>query len=260
MSSEWGSGVIGRVAATGVAAGAMAVGSVYWRHMSPYSQALGQFPYQMPARAGDLYPVALTFDDGPNEPYTSQIVAVLADRGVPATFFVVGRCAQRHPGVARDLVEAGHVVGNHSFSHTFSSGWTVDRVRREVLGGQDVLTDELGMRPLLYRPPWLIRTAGLFAVLKEQGLSAISGEFCHPLEPFQPSARLIARHALTTATPGGILIFHDGCDDRGGNRSNTVEAVKIVVDALLDSGAQFGTVDEMLGVTAYERFGSSLRG
>lgn len=108
-----------RRAITAAAAGAGLAGAAYWSFMSPYGQTLGAFPYRARGLAGDKV-VALTFDDGPNEPYTSQIAAMIADRGVAATFFQVGRCVQRHPEVTRALVLAGHVIGNHSFSHRFT--------------------------------------------------------------------------------------------------------------------------------------------
>lgn len=235
-----------------LAAGAVAAaGTGYWRYMSSYSQSLGAFPYRGPA-AGERPVVALTFDDGPNEPYTFQVALALAERGAVGTFFQVGRCVQRHPGVTRDLAAAGHVVGNHSFSHAFTRGWRSGSVHDEVVRAEDALGHELGRRPLLYRPPWLVRTRGLFEVLDARGLHSVSGEFCHPLEPLQPSPRRIAARALATTRPGSILIFHDGYDDRGGRRASTVAAVAAVVDALADRGYGFVTVDGMLGLPAYD--------
>jgi peptidoglycan-N-acetylglucosamine deacetylase len=245
----------GRRSSALLALGAVAAGATYWRHLSPYSQALGPFPFRAPRGTGDALGdrpvVALTFDDGPNEPYTSQIAAILAARGAVATFFQVGRCVQRHPGVTAGLAAAGHVVGNHSFTHSFTRGWTTAVVRRELGDAQEALVGELGRRPLLYRPPWLIRTAGVLDAVRAEGLTAISGTFCHPLEPLQPAARRIARLALAQVRPGGIVIFHDGYDDRGGDRSATVEAVEIVVDTLLERGYGFVTVDRLLDVPAY---------
>src|SRR6478609_10996438 len=82
------------------------------------SQLFGRFPYEGPTAERQ---VALTFDDGPNEPWTSMILDTLADRGVPGTFFQVGRCAQRHPDVTRRVVDEGHVLGNHSMTHELGS-------------------------------------------------------------------------------------------------------------------------------------------
>lgn len=234
------------------AAGAGLAGAAYWTLMSPYSQTLGAFPYRANGEGTeDEKTVALTFDDGPNEPYTSQIAALLADRGIAATFFQVGRCIQRHPDVTRTLVNAGHVIGNHSYSHSFTHCWNRPNLEDEVQRAQGIFGEVLGTRPALYRPPWLARTPALFDVLRERSLQPVSGEFCHPLEVLQPSPRGIARRALAKVRPGAIIIFHDGHDAKGGNRANTVAAVEIVADRLLASGYRFTTVDRLLGVPPY---------
>ncbi|MFN8193727.1 MAG: polysaccharide deacetylase family protein [Nocardioidaceae bacterium] len=239
-----------RGAAAALAAGGCVAGAAYWRHMSPWSEALGPFPRRGPA-VGDRPQVALTFDDGPNEPYTSQIADVLAEARAAATFFQVGRCVQRHPGLTAELAAAGHTIGNHSLTHTFTRGWTRAAVAAEVDAAEDLVAAELGRRPLLYRPPWLIRTRAVLDVLDARGLRPLGGEFCHPLEPMQPSARAIARRALALARPGSILIFHDGWDDRGGRRDRTAAAVAEVVDTLGERGVELVTVDRLLGVPAY---------
>lgn len=247
------SGALRRGRSLGVAAtGAGLAGAAYWTLMSPYSQALGAFPYRAHAgRTDETETVALTFDDGPNEPYTSQIAALLEDRAIAATFFQVGRCVQRHPEVTRALEGAGHVIGNHSYSHSFGRCWDRGSVADEIARAQGVFTDVLGTQPALYRPPWLARTPALFDVLRKRSLQAVSGEFCHAFEVAQPSPRSIARRALAKVRPGAIIIFHDGYDAKGGNRASTVAAVEIVADRLLAAGYRFTTVDRLLGVPAY---------
>ena len=98
-----------------------------------------------------------------------------------------------------------------------------------------------------------MRTPALFDVLAGHDLVAVSGEFCHAAEVVQPSPERIARRALAKARPGAILIFHDGFDGRGGNRSNTVTAVRLVVDRLVHDGYTLVTVDQLLDVVAYGR-------
>jgi hypothetical protein len=109
----------------------------------------------------------------------------------------------------------------------------------------------LDRQPALYRPPWLLRTPALTRILRECAMQPVSGLFCHPLEVLQPGPRRIARGALATVRPGCMLIFHDGFDAKGADRSSTVEAVKIVVDRLDRSGYRFTTVDRLLQVPAY---------
>jgi peptidoglycan-N-acetylglucosamine deacetylase len=231
------------------AMGAAAAAAGYWFCMSPYSQALAPFPYR--AAIKDKV-VALTFDDGPNEPYTSQIADFLAERQIRATFFQVGRAVLRYQDVSSRLLADGHVIGNHSFTHEFTNCLSPRAVAGEVRMGQAALAT-LGLRPALYRPPWLLRTPALRRVLAEHGLRPVSGEFCHPLEVFQPRAELIADAVLAKAGPGSIVIFHDGYDGHPGDRASTVAAVRIVVDRLSRLGYRFVTVDELLGIPAYQQ-------
>jgi peptidoglycan/xylan/chitin deacetylase (PgdA/CDA1 family) len=233
-----------------VAAGATAAaaGAGYWLCMSSYSQAFGPFPYRGPQTSKV---VALTFDDGPNEPYTSQLADFLGSREIKATFFQVGRAVLRHPSVTQRLVREGHVVGNHGYTHEFTNYLSHGTLARDIRAGQEALAS-VGVRPALYRPPWLLRVPSLGGVLRENGLRAVSGEFCHALEVAQPSPETIARRALAKARPGSIIIFHDGYDGHPGNRSSTVAAAKIVVDRLQQDGYRFATVSELLGMPAYQ--------
>jgi peptidoglycan/xylan/chitin deacetylase (PgdA/CDA1 family) len=234
----------------GYAAGTAAVAAgAYWRYLSPYSQSLSAFPYRASVNwPRDSRLVALTFDDGPNEPYTSEIAGYLNQRGINATFFQVGLCVQRYPATSRALLASGHVIGNHSYSHHFGRCWRERDLVDEIGLAQWVFERMLDYRPALYRPPWLARTATTFEVLASYGLRAVSGEFCHALEPLQPPPDRIARRALAKARPGSIIIFHDGYDAKGANRSSTVAAVKIVVDTLISQGYGFTTVDQLLAI------------
>ena len=221
----------------------------YRTFFDPSSQVFGPFPDRA-AVAGRV--VALTFDDGPNEPYTSRLVDLLADRGVVATFFQVGACVQRYPRLSSRMVQQGHVLGNHSHTHRFTRYATEPSLRTEIARAQIALEAEIGRTPALFRPPWLCHQPPLLAEVRRQGLQVVSGTFAHPLEVVQVPAPWIARHAVAVARPGAILIFHDGFDARGGRRDQTVEAVRLTVDELTDRGYTFMTVDQMLGVPAYQ--------
>lgn len=237
--------VPGRSLAVGTAALAAAS---YWTFMSPYSQGLGPFPYRGRTTERE---VALTFDDGPNDPYTSQVADLLSASGVPATFFAVGACVERQPDTARRLVRDGHVVGSHGYSHRFHRCAGRAVLREEVGRAEEVFVRHLGLRPALFRPPWLLRTPGLFALARERSLHLVSGEFAHVLEVAQPSPGRIARRAVARTRPGSIIIFHDGFDAKGGDPASTVAAVELVVTELSARGYRFTTVDRLLGVAPY---------
>jgi peptidoglycan/xylan/chitin deacetylase (PgdA/CDA1 family) len=236
--------------AAGLTAGSVAaLGALsYWLSMSPYSQVLGPFPYRGAAN-GKI--IALTFDDGPNERYTSQIADFLDGHSIKATFFQVGRAVDRHPEVTTRLAHAGHVIGHHGYAHEFAVYLRRRTLAEDVQRGTDAFT-RVGIRPALYRPPWLLRIPALPRILTAHQLQIVSGEFCHALEVFQPSPERIARRALAKVQPGTILIFHDGFDGHPGYRGSTVEAVKIIVDRLLEQEYNFVTVDRLLGVPAYQ--------
>lgn len=221
---------------------------VYWACMSSYSQLFGRVPYRVKT---DQKVIALTLDDGPNEPYTSEILDYLKEKGVHATFFEVGRCVQRHPGTTRRVLAEGHVIGNHSLSHAFHNYLIHPSFTREIEANQAILREVIGKTPHLYRSPWLWRQPWLLRTVRQLGLQPVSGEFCHPLEVLQIDGARIAKAAIAKAKPGAILIFHDGFDGRGGDRSQTVRAVKLTVDALQAQGYHFVTIDELLGVPAY---------
>jgi peptidoglycan/xylan/chitin deacetylase (PgdA/CDA1 family) len=195
--------------------------------------------------------VALTFDDGPNDPYTTQIADFLAEQGIRATFFQVGRCVQRHPETTRRLYADGHVIGNHSYSHRFGTYLRPGGFGQEIARTQDLLRAELGVTPALVRTPWLWRQPALLRMLHRARLRPVSGTFVHPVEALQPDGERMARTAVARTRPGSILIFHDGFDGRGGFRGETVRAVRHTVTALAERGFRFVTVDELLGVPAY---------
>jgi peptidoglycan-N-acetylglucosamine deacetylase len=231
-----------------VRAGLAAAAVGCWSAFEPRSQIFGAFPYQ-----GEVTEpvIALSFDDGPNEPYTSRLLAVLQDRNVRATFFSVGRCADRFPSTVRAVVQAGHVLGNHSYSHRFTSYLTSPNQRAEIQRCQDRLAAIADVRPSLYRPPWLCHWPWVLASVRAARLQVVSGRFGHPFEVFQPPANKIAAAAARLAHPGSILIFHDGFDARGGHRAQTVAAIGPLIDGLHERGYRFATVDELLDVEPY---------
>jgi len=221
----------------------------YWLFMSPYSQVFGRYPYRGERR--DRV-VALTFDDGPNEPYTSQIAQYLASKQIRATFFQVGTCVERFPETTANLAAAGHVIGNHSYRHAFHTYLVPGRLAQELARTQEILRARLGRTPALFRSPWLWRQPMLLRAVRRHSLQPVSGEFCHPLEVFQPDGARIARRAIAKTRPGSILIFHDGFDGRGGKRGETVRAVQLTTEELLRRGYRFVTVDELLRLPAYQ--------
>lgn len=220
----------------------------YWLFLSPTSQIWGSFPYRGHV---DKKLVALTFDDGPNEPYTTKLLELLKQEQVPATFFVVGQNARKYPKVLKRASHEGHTIGNHSLSHQFSNYFKDLSFAGEINQNQIIISDLIGHAPAIFRPPWLFRTPMLLASLKRLGLQPVSGTFVNSLEIFQPSAKKIAATAYRRTKPGTILIFHDGYNAKGAQRSQTITAVDILIKRLRADGYCFTTVDKLLETPAY---------
>lgn len=208
----------------------------------------GSFPFR---GDGGERVLALTFDDGPNEPYTSRLLDILDGRDVKATFFQVGRCAERFPWTTRRIVDTGHVLGNHSLSHSFGRYLTQPRQRFEIDQAQETLHRIAGVWPALYRPPWLCHWPWVLASVRASRLQVVSGTFAHPLEIVQPPAKLLTAGAAKRVRPGSILIFHDGREARGGRRDHSVAAIGPLIDRLRGAGYSFTTVGRLLGVQPY---------
>jgi peptidoglycan-N-acetylglucosamine deacetylase len=238
-------GTAARATAFGVSA---LGGAVYFTAFRPRSQIFGSFPYGAQTAERVL---ALSFDDGPNEPYTSRLLDTLDKYDVKATFFQVGRCAQRFPSSTRRVVQSGHVLGNHSYSHSFTSYLKQPRQEIEISLSQEVFYSITGLTPALYRPPWLCHWPWVLSSLRDHKLQVVSGTFAHPLEIIQPPAAKLTESAARATGPGTILIFHDGQEARGGPREQTVAAIGPLIDRLSDRGYRFTTVDELLGISAY---------
>lgn len=195
--------------------------------------------------------VALTFDDGPNEPYTSRLLDLLDREKVTVTFFTVGKSVRAHPAVVKRAAAAGHTIGNHSLSHRFSKYLTSPGFKTEITETQTIITETIGQTPHLFRPPWLFRQPLMLATVKKLGLVPISGTFIHPFEVFQPSAEAMAKSAVRRTRPGSILIFHDGYNGKTSKRDQTIEAVELIIKRLKRDGYRFLTVDELLGIKPY---------
>jgi peptidoglycan/xylan/chitin deacetylase (PgdA/CDA1 family) len=185
--------------------------------------------------AGAAAEVALTFDDGPNPPYTGQILGILARYQVPATFFCVGLQAGAHPADVARMAAAGHDLGNHTWSHPFLPDLT-----RAQLAEQLDRTDEAvsraagGGEPGLFRPPYGSRSPDVLRWLGERGSPIVLWDV-DPSDWARPGPAVIAGRVLTQARPGTIVLLHDG----GGDRSQTVAALPLVIEGLLDRGFRF---------------------
>jgi peptidoglycan/xylan/chitin deacetylase (PgdA/CDA1 family) len=180
--------------------------------------------------------VALTIDDGPDLAWTPQVLAVLAEHHVRATFSLVGIHVRDQPGLARQIVAAGHGVCNHSMTHPepFASRpqATIDA---EIKGGLQAIHVATGRVARVFRSPGGDWSPGVFATVARWGMTPIDWDV-DPRDWARPGSGQITRKLLA-ARPGDILLCHDG----GGDRSETVTSLRIVLPALLARGLRFVT-------------------
>ncbi|MBI2410615.1 MAG: polysaccharide deacetylase family protein [Candidatus Kerfeldbacteria bacterium] len=190
--------------------------------------------------------VALTFDDGPNEPYTSELLDLLKAEGIHATFFVVGANAKKYPGVVQRIVAEGHTLGNHSTNHLFRNYFLQPSFRREIEETQKILEEIAGLRPRFFRSPWLFRHPLLLRSVKRARLTAVFGVFGSEWEVFQRNPQAMMQRALHKLQPGTIYIFHDGYNNKGAYRGATVEALRQLIPLLRAQGYRFVTIEDAL--------------
>lgn len=191
---------------------------------------------KIPVKPGDK-PFALTFDDGPWPKYTDEILQVLAEYDAKATFYMVGQMVQEYPKIAIRVRDAGHAVGNHSWSHPSRPRNPVAEIQKTDAQIKKVL----GFNPTTFRPPYgLLKNGMAKQAMKEKQAVFIWSADSNDWR--KPSPERIARTILNQATPGGISLMHDG----GGSRRNTVAALPLILRGLKERGYRFVTIPELL--------------
>ena len=190
--------------------------------------------------------LALTYDDGPNDPYTWRLMEVLERHGVKATFFLLGRFVQQKPEIARALAAAGHAIGSHTWDHPnliFTSSAEVSRQLRQT---QQAIFDATGVQPSLFRPPFGGRRPASLRMARALGLQPVMWNVtCYDWKA--GSADEIVRHAERRIRGGDVILLHDGEYHRiGVDRSRSVEATDRILTRYRAEGYEFVTVPEMI--------------
>jgi peptidoglycan/xylan/chitin deacetylase (PgdA/CDA1 family) len=178
--------------------------------------------------------IALTIDDGPSPVYTPQILRLLAKYRVTAAFSMIGENARYYPGVARDVADAGHMIVNHTWDHANLTSLSRSQVRAEIAKASDAIEAAAGARPTMFRAPYGAWSAAALDYCASMGLTPLDWSV-DPRDWSRPGVSAIVRNILHTTRTGSIILEHDG----GGNRSQTVAALKIVIPRLLDEGYRF---------------------
>lgn len=202
--------------------------------IAPWAQ--GKVILHVPVRPKDKV-FALTFDDGPWPETTRQMLAVLAANKVKATFFMVGQEVSRRPQIAREVLAAGHAIGNHSWDHPSRPRDPIAQIKKT----DAEIKKQLGFRPTFFRPPYgLLKNGMAKQAMREHDPVLNWSADCADWK--RPGADHIADMIIGQATPGGISLMHDG----GGDRSQSVAALPRIIRTLRARGYRFVTIPELL--------------
>ena len=184
--------------------------------------------------------VALTFDDGPWPNYTSQVLEILKKNDIKATFFWIGRMLKQHPEIAKQVVAQGHVVANHTWSHSYR--WmNKAAAAREIDDTADLIYQTTGVKSLYFRPPGGILTNGVADYAKKKNYAIIMWSN-DSIDYRRSAAKRLVNNVMRRINPTEIVLMHDG----GGNRSETVKALPEIISRFKKLGYKFVTIPELL--------------
>jgi peptidoglycan-N-acetylglucosamine deacetylase len=230
------------LAVTGTAAG-LAAGGYAYASMWPTSQIFGRTVVS----GRDPLELALTYDDGPNDPWTYRLLDLLANAQVRATFFFIGRFVRQRREIARAVWDAGHLIGNHTMTHPVLLFQSPARVREEIEACNHALEDALGQPVRYFRPPHGARRPDIMATAKDLGLTtvmwnAMGHDWNAPSE--ESIVRRISGDITTNRSRnrGSNILLHDGGQAGiGQDRSLTVNATEKLMSYCQAQGLRFVT-------------------
>ena len=183
--------------------------------------------------------IALTYDDGPNPPYTDRLLDVLAKHDVKATFFLIGNRIEKHPETVNRIIAEGHQIGNHSYSHPLLGFLPPFYVRREIERTDNLLQQFNVTGEIVFRAPVLTRFLPVAWVLAKGNRAHIS---CNvwSWDWTTQNPDKITETVLKKTNPGSIIVLHDGkAENKNANRSGTIEATDHIITALKGDGYRF---------------------
>jgi peptidoglycan/xylan/chitin deacetylase (PgdA/CDA1 family) len=226
-----------------ILAGAVVAVAAGYNSMAPRSQLYGR------TFIGERHPsrrLALTFDDGPNDPHTLHLLEVLARHNVRSTFFMVGSFVEQRPEIARAVAAAGHAIGNHTHTHPNLIFHSSSVIRREMQDCERAFDNAGVARFPLFRPPFGGRTPIVLRAARNLGLEPVMWSVtAHDWEPHSPEK--LARLVYRQVSGGDVILMHDGGHRRMGvDRSASVRATELIIQKYRGEGYEFVTIPEMM--------------
>lgn len=185
--------------------------------------------------------IALTFDDGPSRRNTEEILSILKEYEIRATFFVIGENAAKDPDRIKMIYDAGHEIGNHTYTHAYISKISKEALEEEIAKTEEILIEITGEKPRVFRPPGGYYDDASLEVLEKKGYQNILWSL-DTRDWSMPKSESIAAKVEENAAGGDIILFHD-LEDK---RLPTPAALRRILPYLIENGYEFVTVSELL--------------
>ena len=192
--------------------------------------------------------VALTFDDGPSPEWTPQILDALKKANIKATFFMIGHHVKKYPDIAKRVAQEGHTIGNHTYAHSVILYYTPEEIEEEIKYTEMIIKEATGHKTKFFRPPKAWMRSNTKARVKSMGYEVILWSL-NSKDWVEFNHRYIVKLLSHRVKNGDILLFHDSGNvfsAEGGDRSQTVAAIPLLVRELHKKGFEFVTVEELL--------------
>jgi peptidoglycan/xylan/chitin deacetylase (PgdA/CDA1 family) len=234
------------LAFTGLAAAAAAASYAGYASMAPHSQLYGRTL----THGRDPRQMALTFDDGPNDPHTLHLLDVLARHNAKATFFLIGKYVRQRPEIVRAIHQAGHLIGNHTFTHPNLIFVPAGRVKQELEDCRKALEDAVGTPQPWFRPPFGGRLPHVLRASSSLGLTPVMWSVT-AYDWNAKSPEVICNHVSRQIggrrrAQGEVVLLHDGGHiNFGADRAHTVEATRRMLEKYSGEGKRFVSVAEL---------------
>ena len=186
--------------------------------------------------------IALTFDDGPHPRYTPEILEILREYGIKATFFVIGQNIEWYDGIIQMEFEEGHEIGNHTYSHLNLKTLPYSEVCAEIEEAEALIGEKIECRPRLLRPPGGMLGDDLVRAARDEDYTLVCWSI-DTLDWAHTPSEKIAENVLSSVRGGDIILLHDYVS----GKSPTPDALRIIIPELIARGYTFVTVSELIG-------------
>lgn len=185
--------------------------------------------------------IALTFDDGPHSVYTPEILDILDEYGIRATFFAVGENVIRYPEITEREAKAGHEIENHTFNHNYLSKISIADAKKQITDNNRIIEKMIGRNPCYLRPPGGLYNEKIEAFANESNMNIVLWSI-DTRDWSCPGVKYICNEIESNVKDGSIILMHDFVV----GKSQTTEALRTVLPKLLKDGYTFVTVSELM--------------